>query len=86
MRSIKLFKVVAKVGNPSLFSGATAVQNRPKSYAFTVNLAVSALHAAKMTPKTLERSMRGGFFKISLEFRKGWFCIRCHLFIRICLR
>ena len=27
--------------------------------------------------------IRGGFFNI---FRsKGWFCIRCHLFIRVCL-
>ena len=37
MISIKLFKLVAKVGTPSLFSGATAVQSRPKSHAFTVN-------------------------------------------------
>ena len=28
--------------------------------------------------------IRGGFLKIFLS--KGWFCIRCHLFIRICLR
>ena len=40
MISIKLFKVVAKVGNLSVFSGATAVQSRPKSYTFTVNFAV----------------------------------------------
>ena len=40
--SIKLFKVVAKVGHPSLFSGATAVQNRPKSHTFTVNFTVFA--------------------------------------------
>ena len=42
MISIKLFKVVAKIENMSLFSGATAVQSRPKSHTFTVNLAVFA--------------------------------------------
>ena len=40
MISIKLFKVVAKVGNLSLFSGDTAVQSRPKSHTFTVKFAV----------------------------------------------
>ena len=39
MISIKLFKVVANVGNPSLCNGATVVQSRPKSLTFTVNLA-----------------------------------------------
>ena len=33
---------MAKVGNLSLFSGATVVQSRPKSYTVTVNLAVFA--------------------------------------------
>ena len=28
--------------------------------------------------------IKGGFNNIFLS--KGWFCIRCHLFIRICLR
>ena len=42
MISIKLFKVAAKVGNLSLFSGATAVQSLLKSHTFTVNLAVFA--------------------------------------------
>ena len=42
MISIKAFKIVAKDGNLSLFSGATAVQSRPKSHTFTVNLAVFA--------------------------------------------
>ena len=40
MISIKLCQVVAKVGNLSLFSGATAVQSRSKSRTFTINLAV----------------------------------------------
>ena len=39
---VKIFKVVAKVGNPSLFSGATAVQSRPKSHRFAAILAVFA--------------------------------------------
>ena len=43
MISIKLFKVVAKIGNLSLFSGATAVQSRPKSHTFTINFGVFAL-------------------------------------------
>ena len=42
MISIKLVKVVARVGNLSLFSGASAVQSRPKSHSFTENYAVFA--------------------------------------------
>ena len=45
-----IFKIVAKVGNRSLFSGATAVQSRPKSHTFTVNLALFA-PTAKMAVK-----------------------------------
>ena len=40
MISIKLFKVVANVGNPPLCSGVIAVQNGPKSHTFTVILAL----------------------------------------------
>ena len=36
--NLKRLKLVAKVGNPSLFSGSTAVQSQPKSHKFTVNL------------------------------------------------
>ena len=36
---LKLLKVVANVGNPSLCCGATVVQSRPKSHTLTVNLA-----------------------------------------------
>ena len=42
MTSIKLFKVVPKVGNLSLSGCGSAVQSRPKSHTFTVNLAVFA--------------------------------------------
>ena len=40
MISIKLFKAVTKVGNLSLSGCGSAVQSRPKSHTFTVNLAV----------------------------------------------
>ena len=36
------FKRHFHLGNPFLFSGATAVQSRPKSHIFTLNLAVVA--------------------------------------------
>ena len=37
-----------------------------------------------LSKTSLFYKIRGGFLNI---FRsKGWFCIRCHLFIRICLR
>ena len=44
MISIKLFKVVANVGNPSLCSGRIAVPSGPKSHTmtFTVILVVFA--------------------------------------------
>ena len=42
MISIKLFKVVANVGNPPLCSGVMVVPSGPKSHAFTVILAVFA--------------------------------------------
>ena len=42
MISIKLFKVVANVGNPPLCSGVIAVQNRPKAHTFSLILAVFA--------------------------------------------
>ena len=44
---------MANVGNPSLFSGATAVQSLPKSQTFTVDLAVFC-PLAKMASKTVE--------------------------------
>ena len=56
MISIKLFKVMVKVGNLSLFSGATAVQSWPKSHAFTVNLAVFAPQT-RWRSKTVEGSI-----------------------------
>ena len=40
--SLKVIKVMAKVGNLSPFSGATAVESWPKCRTFTVNLAVFA--------------------------------------------
>ena len=42
MIPIKLFKVVANVGNPPLCSGVIAVQNGPKSHTFTLILAMFA--------------------------------------------
>ena len=42
MISIKLFKVVANVGNPPLCSGVIAFPSGPKSHTFTVILAVFA--------------------------------------------
>ena len=56
MISIKVFKIVAKDGNLSLFSGASAVQSRPKSHTFTVNLAVFAPQA-RWRSKTVEGSI-----------------------------
>ena len=52
MISTKLFKIMAKVRNPSLFRGVTVVQSRPKSHTFTVILA-----PAKMASLTVERSI-----------------------------
>ena len=48
---------------------------RPQSFALTST-------SFKDLPFLYE--IRGGFLNILLS--KGWFCIRCHLFIRICLR
>ena len=42
MISVKLFKVVANVGNPPLCSGVIAFPSGPKSHTFTVILAVFA--------------------------------------------
>ena len=42
MISIKLFEVVANVGNPLLCSGVIAVPSGPKSHTLTVILAVLA--------------------------------------------
>ena len=59
-----LFEVVAKVGNPSHFSGATAVQNQPKSQTFTVNLAVfpppPPPHPSQDGVKNLGKGLLGG--------------------------
>ena len=55
--SIKLFKVVAKFGNLSLFSSGSAVQSRPKSHTFTVNLAVFAPQP-RWRSKTVEGSVK----------------------------
>ena len=56
MKSIKLFKVVAKVGNLSLLSGATAVQSRPKSHTFNINLAV---HVFAPQPRWRSKTVEG---------------------------
>ena len=53
--SIKLLKVMAKVGNLSSFSGATAVQSQPKCRTFTVSLALF-VPQPRWQSKTLEGS------------------------------
>ena len=53
--SIKLFKVVAKVENLSLFSGATAVQSRPKSQSYSYCKFIRVCPPAKMAVKNRGR-------------------------------
>ena len=55
MISIKLFKVVAKVGNLSLFSGARAVQSRPKSQSYSYCKFSRVCPLAKMAVKNRGR-------------------------------
>ena len=48
---------MAEVGNLSLFGGGSAVQSRPKSHTFTVNLAVFAPQP-RWQSKTVEGSIK----------------------------
>ena len=49
------FKRHFHCGNPSLFSGATAVKSRPKFHTSFINLVVFS--PTKMAPKTVEGSI-----------------------------
>ena len=66
------FKRHLHCGNPFLFSGATAVQSRPKSHTFTVNLAMFAPQ-----PRWRQKSWKGVLFAIT---RVQYVEARFHIF------